>query len=139
MSADEFDPFIERLFGQSPVMADSAAFAAGVERRLDQGSRVRTLTLSIAGLIGGVIAVRETVAANLRFEPSASSLEVARLADTGVATFAARAQSAAESGLSDLGLGVDLSSMLGMQMFWLASAVLVAAAAAAATKLIQDV
>lgn len=140
MSADEFDPYVERLFGQTPPMADSIHFAAAVEQRLIQGSRVRTLALSLAGLIGGVIAVRETVGSNLQFRASdASPSEASRLAETGLTSVSASAQSAVQSGLTDLGLAMDLSSMAGMQMFWLASAILIGAAAMAATKLVQDI
>ena len=68
MSApDEFDPFIERLFRETPPMPDSADFARGVEKRLASGSRMRTVVIGAAGLIGGVVAVRETLGANLNF------------------------------------------------------------------------
>ena len=65
MSADEFDPMIERLFARSPQMADASLFAAEVETKLHSSSRVRTLALTAAGLIGGVIAVRESMNLNL--------------------------------------------------------------------------
>ena len=58
MSADEFDPDIERLFARAPVMPDAALFTARVEQRLQKGSAVRGLALGLAGLIGGVVAVR---------------------------------------------------------------------------------
>ncbi len=138
MSADEFDPYVERLFGQSPSLADNVHFAATVEQRLDKGTRMRTLTLALAGLIGGVIAVRETVGSNFNFDGSRTS-ETVQIADRGVGIVTSQAQTAVQSGLTDLGLAMDLSSMGGMQMFWVASAVLVAAAVMAASKLIQDV
>ena len=47
MSADEFDPYVERLFARTPHMADAPLFAAGVEAKLATGSRVRTLALSL--------------------------------------------------------------------------------------------
>src|SRR5690606_1491763 len=65
MSADDFDPFIERLFARTPVMPDASLFTARVEQRLQKGSRVRFAALSLAGLIGGVVAVREVVDVNL--------------------------------------------------------------------------
>ena len=54
MSADEFDPEIERLFGRAPQMPDSALFTAQIEQRLQKGSRVRVLAL---GLGLGIAAV----------------------------------------------------------------------------------
>lgn len=59
MSADEFDPTIERLFAQAPHFPDSVFFEADVAARLHKASRVRSIALSAAGLIGGLIAVRE--------------------------------------------------------------------------------
>ena len=53
MSADDFDPFIERLYSRTPVMQDAGLFAADVETRLASASRIRTLALTAAGLIGG--------------------------------------------------------------------------------------
>ena len=47
MSADEFDPDIERLFARTPAMPDAALFTARVEQRLQKGSRVRFLALSL--------------------------------------------------------------------------------------------
>lgn len=138
MSVDEFDPYVERLFGQTPPLSDSVHFAAAVEKRMAKGSRVRALALSLAGLIGGVIAVRETVEANLDFSAAAPT-EVTRLAGGGITTVGARAQAAVDTGLTDLGLALDMSSMAGMQMFWLASAVMIAAAIVAASRLVQDV
>ena len=65
MSADEFDPEIERLFARSPQMPDAALFTAQVEQKLQKGSQFRLLALSFAGVIGGVVAVRETMSVNL--------------------------------------------------------------------------
>ncbi len=56
MSADEFDPMIERLFARTPNMADAMLFAADVETRLQSSTRVRTLALTLAGVVGGIIA-----------------------------------------------------------------------------------
>ena len=151
MSApDEFDPFIERLFRETPSMPDSADFARGVETRLASGSRMRTVVIGAAGLIGGVVAVRETLGANLNFSPgdevtatgfsaSAASLpENAGLMDAGVGALTAQAQ-AAQSGLSDLGVNFDFAALGGMQMFWAMAALLIAAAVMAGMKLANEV
>ena len=61
MSADEFDPAIERLFAQTPRLADEALFLATLQARLEKRSRWRALTLTAAGLVGGGLAVREGV------------------------------------------------------------------------------
>ena len=53
MSADEFDPAIERLFAQTPRLADEALFLATLQARLEKRSRWRALTLTAAGLVGG--------------------------------------------------------------------------------------
>ena len=47
MSADEFDPMIERLFSRSPQMADAELFAVEVETKLHSSSRVRTVALGM--------------------------------------------------------------------------------------------
>lgn len=69
MSVDEFDPAIERLFARAPAFADSAQFEAGVAARLNKSSRFRTAALSVAGLIGGVIAVREVLSVDFTPRP----------------------------------------------------------------------
>lgn len=61
MSVDEFDPAIERLFAKAPSFADSAQFEAALAVKLNKSSRFRTVALSVAGLVGGVIAVREVL------------------------------------------------------------------------------
>ena len=55
MSADEFDPMIERLFAQAPSLPDEALFLATVKARMETRSRWRAVTLTAAGLIGGVL------------------------------------------------------------------------------------
>ncbi|MFN3816121.1 hypothetical protein [Brevundimonas sp.] len=150
MSApDEFDPFIERLFRETPPMPNSAGFARAVEKRLTTGSRMRTVVISAAGLIGGVVAVRETLGANLSFSAAssptgrgfsaaASSPESVRLVDAGVGALTAQAQ-AAQNGLSTLGVDFDIAALGGMQMFWAVAALLIAAAVTAGMKLANEV
>lgn len=151
MSApDEFDPFIERLFQQTPPMADAADFARRVERRLAAGARLRTVVIGVAGLVGGVVAVRETLGANLSFTTdaqagaaeltasTASASENVRLVDAGFGALTAQVQ-AAQSGLSRLGIDFDFGALGGMQMFWAVAALLIAAAVMAGMKLANEV
>ena len=133
MSADEFDPMIERLFAQTPRMADEALFLATVQARMEKRSRWRTLALTSAGLVGGVLAVREGV--NFNFSASDETTLT-----QGVRTAAAAAQSAAQSGLEGLGVGsFDLMDGSGMMAFWIVAGAVVALLAAGAVKLSQDV
>lgn len=137
MSADEFDPEIERLFARSPNMPDAALFTAGVEQKLQKGSRVRVLALGLAGLIGGVVAVRETLSLNLG--SGDGPVPGAGLGD-GLRRASLNTQSTVQAGLDQLGLAsLDLGAMGGMQMFWIAAAALIAVAAAGVMRLSQDI
>ena len=139
MSADEFDPMIERLFARSPQMADASLFAAEVETKLHSSSRVRTVALTVAGLIGGVIAVRESM--NLDLHLSDGQAPVAgRVISQGFEAASVNVQGAVGAGLSQMGLAdISLGSMGGMQMFWIAAGALIALAAAGVVRLSQDV
>src|SRR5690606_19702050 len=77
MSADEFDPAIERLFAQAPQFPDSVFFEADVAARLNKASRFRSMALSVAGLAGGVIAVRELLNVNFHLGPEGFAAEAA--------------------------------------------------------------
>lgn len=139
MSADEFDPFVERLFARTPAMPDATLFTAQVEQRLQRGSRVRFLALSLAGLIGGAVAVRETMSVD--FDLGTSDGVVAGDAlGQGIQSASLNVQGAVQSGLEQLGLAnLELGSMGGMQLFWITAAALIALAAAGVMKLSQDV
>lgn len=144
MSApDEFDPFIERLYARQAPMPDADAFAAGVEQRLARGSRIRTVVLTAAGLIGGVVAVRETVASNFAFRAGEAVESGVRVIDGGATGVADQGQAALAGGLDQLGFGgVDLSalgSMGGASLFWVAAAALIALAGFATMKLADQV
>jgi len=138
MSADEFDPYVERLFARTPHMADAPLFAAQVEAKLATGSRVRTLALSLAGLIGGVIAVRESLDMNISV--GSAGPVAGRALNRGIEAASLNAQGAVQSGLDQLGLAnLSLGSMSGMQLFWLTTGALIALAAAGVMKLSQEV
>ena len=133
MSADEFDPMIERMFAQSPRLADEALFLATLQARMEKQSRWRVLALTAAGLVGGALAIREGLTVNF-----ASGGETTL--DQGIRAAAATAQGAAQSGLDSLGVGsVDLSSGTGVLAFWIVAGAMAAVLAAGAARLSQDV
>lgn len=135
MSADEFDPAIERLFAQAPHFADSPFFEADVAARLNKASRVRSIALSAAGVVGGLIAVRELL--NINFDLTAHSL----MAEAGGVDSAGAhgIQSLLErTGVGDAALQA-VGSMGGTQVFWAVAGVLVALLAAGAVKLSQQI
>jgi hypothetical protein len=136
MSADDFDPFVERLFSRTPPMADADLFAVEVEARLASRTRLRGLALALAGLIGGAIAVRETVSVNLQ---SVSGLLTERSLDGGARAVISAAQSDIQSSLDQMGLaGLSLGSMGAMQLFWITAGALVALMAAGVVSLSQE-
>lgn len=138
MSSDEFDPMIERLFARTPHMADATLFAADVETKLHSSNRVRTLALTLAGLIGGVIAVREATNVNLRLSDAEAPV-AGRAIGQGLQAASLDVQGAVASGLQHLGLSdVTLGSMGGMQLFWISAGAVIALAAAAVMKLSQE-
>ncbi len=139
MSADEFDPFVERLFARTPAMPDASLFTAQVEQRLQKGSRVRFLALSLAGVIGGAVAVRETMSVDIDFGAREGVVAGDALGQ-GIQSASLSVQSSVQSSLDQLGLGnLELGSMGGMQLFWIAAGALIVVAAAGVMKLSQDV
>ncbi len=139
MSSDEFDPMIERLFARTSPMADATLFAAGVEARLQSSNRVRTLALTVAGLVGGVIAVREALQVNLHLT-DANAPVAGRAIGQGFQAASLNVQDTVASTLTQFGLSdVTLGSMGGMQLFWLSAGAVIALAAAAVVKLSQEV
>lgn len=137
MSADEFDPDIERLFARAPHMPDAALFTAQVEQKLQKGSRVRFLALGLAGVTGGVVAVRETMSVNIG---PGDGVVAGNALGQGIRGASLNTQTAVQTGLDQLGLAnLELGSMGGMQMFWIAAGALIAVAAAGVMKLSQDI
>ncbi len=139
MSADEFDPFVERLFARTPVMPDAALFTAKVEQRLQKGSRVRFLALSLAGLVGGAVAVRETMQVDIQLGAREGVVAGDALGQ-GLQSASLNVQDTIQAGLEQIGLAnLELGSMGGMQLFWIAAGALIAVAAAGVMKLSQEV
>lgn len=137
MSVDEFDPEIERLFARTPAMPDAPLFTARVEQRLQKGSRMRFVALTLAGLIGGAVAVRETLTVNIGPQ---NGVVAGDALGQGARLVSLNAQTAVQSGLDSAGLAnLELGSMSGMQMFWVAAGALIAIAAAGVVRLSQEV
>lgn len=133
MSADEFDPAIERLFAQAPALNDAPLFAAGVETRLNSGARTRALVLTLAGVVGGAVALRETLTVNL-------GVDEGPVAGRALGQGLVSVQSTVQSALDQAGVGgLEFGSMGAMQLFWIAAGALVALAAAGAVRLTQEV
>ena len=141
MSVDEFDPAIERLFARAPSFADSAQFEATVSAKLNKSSRFRTAALSVAGLVGGVIAVREVLSIDFNFASSSVSASAgAPPVAQGLAMAGVDGGMAVQSLLDRVGVsGLDIGSMGGMQLFWATAGVLVALLAAGVVKLSQQI
>lgn len=139
MSADEFDPFVERLFARTPAMPDAPLFTAQVEQRLQKGSRLRFLALSLAGLVGGVVAVRETMQVDIEIG-SDEGVVAGDALGQGFQSVSLNVQDTVQSVLDQAGLAnLELGSMGGMQLFWIAAGALIAMAAAGVMKLSQEV
>ena len=139
MSADEFDPEIERLFARTPHLSDAALFNVQVEQRLQKGSRVRVLALGLAGVIGGVVAIRETMSVNLGLT-GGDGVVAGDALGQGIRSTSLGIQSSVLGGLDQFGLGnLELGSLGGMQMFWIAAGALIALAAAGVMKLSQEI
>jgi len=139
MSADEFDPFVERLFARTPAMPDAPLFTARVEQRLQKGSRLRFLALSLAGLVGGVVAVRETMQVDIQLGAGEGVVAGDALGQ-GIQSVSLNVQDTIQSALDQVGLAnLELGSMGGMQLFWIAAGALIAVAAAGVMKLSQEV
>ncbi len=139
MSADEFDPFVERLFARTPTLPDAPLFTARVEQRLQKGSRIRFLALSLAGLIGGAVAVRETMQVDIDLA-APDGVVAGDALGQGIQSASLNVQGAVQSMLDQAGLAnFELGSMGGMQLFWIAAGALIVVAAAGVMKLSQEV
>lgn len=140
MSADDFDPQIERLFAQAPYMADGDAFAARVEQRLETGNRARVLALATAALIGTGVAVRETLSVPIRTLLPGQLGHDIQTVGSDVGSQLQQGLKLDELRLTDLPF-VDLGSGMvsNPSLFWIAALAVVAVAAAGLTRLYQEV
>jgi len=122
---DAFDGEIERLFARPPEMNDGELFAKRIERRLAGSSRLRAVVLTCAGLLGGVFAVRAALEAGL-------GRGLIRISD-GYSNLASSASGIRLTTVTDwLGSGAPLAlSGISVAVFWLASGLMIVAAAVA--------
>jgi hypothetical protein len=140
MSADDFDPSIERLFAQTPVMPDAALFTADVEARLAKGGRIRNLALGAAGLLGGVIAVREVTGVDLHVGSATDEVVAGHVLGQGMHSVANGLQATVGRMMDSLGLGqMEFGALGGMQLFWIAAACVIAMATIGMVRLSQEV
>lgn len=129
MDEREFETQLERMFAQPPTFADEAAFTRGVEARLTRNWRLRAVSIAFAGAVGGLIAISQTIGSGLGL----------RIADAGARSERAVAGTynslweQASVRLGDIG-GADLS----MNLFWVASALLIMAAGAMTTRMFDE-
>ncbi len=65
MADNDFERRLERLFSEAPELPDCAAFAQGVERRLNRGWQTRRWLIGAAGVVGGVIGASQLVQSTL--------------------------------------------------------------------------
>ena len=83
MAEIDFERRLERIFSDSPELADAGPFAERVERRLNAGWTARRWLIGAAGVVGGVIGASQLVMSNVvqRMEAAEDS---ARLLSTGL-------------------------------------------------------
>lgn len=140
MSVDEFDPMIERLFSRAPEMNDSASFNARLEARLNKTTRVRTMALTSAGVVGGVFAIKEMLGIRLHLGASSMTAEAGTATANPVSLITSQGDSALSSWFAQLNLAnMDYGSMVQMQVFWGVAGMLLALLTIGAVKLYQQV
>ena len=126
--ADErgFEAGLERLFAQAPALGDADGFTRRVERKLNRDWRWRTLGLGAAGVVGGAIAVTQSLHSGLPIKVQHASASSAHAAE------------------SFYNQGVSFSDMLlqagsGVNLFWIVSGCLIVAAVVGATRALDQV
>jgi hypothetical protein len=77
----DFERRLERLFAETPELADAGSFAERVERRLDAGWTARRWLIGAAGVVGGVIGASQLMVSNV-FQRVETASDSARLLST---------------------------------------------------------
>jgi hypothetical protein len=132
MHEREFEASLERMFREAPVMPDAELFALDVRRRLDRGWALRRWGVGAAGVVGGAVAVTQTLGANLNLRFEQASAGSVRAVDTVYREALGQAQTITAGGglaFGDMGLG----------MFWVASGVIVLLAVGLMTRAFDEV
>lgn len=131
MADHAFESQLQRLFAEQPAFADSAAFAARIQGRLDRGWAMRRLMIGGAGAVGGGIAVVRLVGSNVLQRLAAAS-------DTS----AAQIHSALDRVSAPLRAhGVSLGGLQlgGSEVVWLVAGLAALAVALFATRALEEI
>jgi len=121
----EFETRLDRLFTQSPPMADGDAFAERVEQRLRRGWTFRRVLIGGLGVLGGVIGVAQMAASGVIGHVEGLSAQTGRL------------WSADLNKLTSLHLPLAVAP-LGAGVLWMAAFVAVVGLGFAITRVIED-
>jgi len=124
MAEAEFERRLERLFAEAPELADAAAFAERVERRLATGWAARRWLIGAAGVAGGVIGASQLIMSNV-FQRVENVGDSARVLKAGFNQVAPRAEWVA--GFAEGGVVV-----------WVASALAIVAMGFALTRVLEE-
>lgn len=79
MAETSFEYRLERMFADTPTLADAELFAARVLERLDRGWMLRTLVIGSMGVLGGLVGVFEILQTGALGQLSAMSARASSL------------------------------------------------------------
>ena len=125
MSDFEFEARLERLFAQPPRVTDAEVFCRQVQARLDRDWTFRRTLIGAAGVVGGLFAASQALGSDV----------MERLAGVRL-TAPALEEAALRTATSSEGLGAFAA---GGELVWLATALLVLAAAFTATRMVDTI
>ena len=130
MDERAFETELERMFAQPPVFRDSDAFAQRVAGRLNRAWRMRAVGIAVAGTVGGLIAISQTIGSGLGLRMRDAQVQSNRSLETAYDT--------AVTQLASFG-GGDLAGLdLGANVFWMVAAAFVLVAGAIATRVFDE-
>jgi hypothetical protein len=121
----EFERALEKMFSDTPDLADSEVFASRVAGRLDRGWATRRFLIGAAGVVGGVIGASQLIMSNLMGRAELTSLESTRVLTT----------------MKQIAPQADwlLSRPAGIETIWVAAALAVLAMGFAITRIIEEI
>lgn len=129
MAETSFEYRLQRLFNETPAFEDAAEFTTRVEGRLDRGWTARRLAIGVAGLVGGGVAVAQTLGSDLF-----GRLELAGQASAGIAGRGVGGLFQSASALSPMLQVVPI----GGEVLWLVAGLGALAIALLATRLMEQ-